>query len=252
MAKLNEMCLRILGVIKAHPEGVTEGEIREILKIAPAEQSNFGRRRRELHATYLIGTKRDGARTLYVYLGVKERPLDTEPVNRALQYEARRRARDRCHVCGRTTVKHGIVLVVDHKLPRDWGGETVSENLEAICEDCNAGKKNFFSSVDSEWMRQVMSHKSVHMRLGETLKAFNGQPVAAATLELVADQDDWKKRVRELRYLGWDIRAFNKKMPGGRVSSFYQLNKSLKWPADPTGTIRQYERERAQRNRSAK
>jgi len=33
------------------------------------------------------------------------------------------------------------VLVVDHKIPREWGGETVSENLEAICEDCNAGKK---------------------------------------------------------------------------------------------------------------
>jgi hypothetical protein len=149
-------------------------------------------------------------------------------------------------------VKHGIVLVVDHRLPRDWGGETVSENLEAICEDCNAGKKNFFSSVDSDWMRHVMSYKSVHIRLGETLKAFQGQPVSAATLELVADQDDWKKRVRELRYLGWDIHSFNRKMPGGRVSSFYRLNKSEPWPSDPTGAIRQYERERAQRNRRSR
>jgi hypothetical protein len=101
-------------------------------------------------------------------------------------------------------------------------------------------------------MGAVIAHKSVHMRLGETLKAFKGEPVPAATLEFVANQDDWKKRVRELRYLGWDIATFNRKLPSGRVSSFYRLNSSQPWVPDPTGTIRQYERERAQRNRSAK
>jgi hypothetical protein len=248
--KLNEMCLRILDVMKAHPEGITEGEIREILRIAPTDQSNFGRRRRELHALYLISKKRDGARTLYVYQGAREAPRDTAQINLRLRAEALRAARGRCRICGRSIEKHGIVLVVDHKVPREWGGETVSDNLEAVCEDCNAGKKDFFSSVDADWMRHVMSHKSVHMRLGETLKAFRGKPVAAATLDLVANQDDWKKRIRELRYLGWDIVAFNRKMPGGRVSSFYRLNKSQPWPPDPTGTIREYERDRAQRNKS--
>ncbi len=142
------------------------------------------------------------------------------------------------------------MLVVDHKIPREWGGETVSENLEAICEDCNAGKKNYFKSVDAELMRGVMGHKSVHVRLGETLKASKGEAVDAATLEFVANRDDWKKRIRELRYLGWDIKTFNRKLPGGRVSSFYRAAKSKPWPADPTGVIRQYERERAERNRS--
>ncbi len=101
-------------------------------------------------------------------------------------------------------------------------------------------------------MGAVMGLKSVHMRLGETLKAFRGQPVAAATLELVANQDAWPTRVRELRYLGWDIESFNRKLPGGRVSSFYRLKKSKPWPPDPTGTIRQYEKDRAQRNKSGK
>jgi hypothetical protein len=252
MAKLNEMCLRILNVMKAHPEGVTEGEIREILQIPPTDQSNFGRRRRELHAVYLIDKKRDGARTLYVYRGVRKNPRDTQQINLRLRAEALRVARGRCGICGRAIEKHGIVLVVDHKIPREWGGETVSENLEAICEDCNAGKKNLFKSVDADWMRQVMHHKSVHVRLGEALKALHPEPVPAATLEFVANQDDWKKRVRELRYLGWDIEAFNRKLAGLRVSSFYRLNKSKPWPPDPTGTIRQYERDRAQRNKSAK
>jgi len=39
-----------------------------------------------------------------------------------------------------------------------------------------------------------MGHKSVHVRLGETLKASKGEAVDAATLEFVANQDDWKKR----------------------------------------------------------
>jgi len=252
MAKLNEMCLRILEVMKAHPEGITEGEIRELLQIAPTDQANFGRRRRELHAVYLIDKRREGARILYVYRGLRESPRDTAQINLRLRAEALRVARGRCGICGRSIDKHGIVLVVDHKLPREWGGETVSENLEAICEDCNAGKKNLFKSVDADWMRQVMHHKSVHMRLGDTLKAFQPEAVPAATLEFVANQDDWRKRIRELRYLGWDIATFNRKTPSGRVSSFYRLIKSQPWPPDPTGTIRQYERDRAQRNKSGK
>jgi hypothetical protein len=124
----------------------------------------------------------------------------------------------------------------------------VPENLEALCEDCNSGKKAYFKSVDAEWMRDVMGCKSVHVRLGETLKAFKGAPVDAATLEFVANQDDWKKRLRELRYLGWEIGTFNRRISEARVSSFYRLVRSRPWPADPTGVIRQYERDRAKRN----
>jgi len=100
-----------------------------------------------------------------------------------------------------------------------------------------------------EWVRGVMEHESVHVRLGETLKAFKGEPVDAATLKFVANQADWKKRVRELRYLGWEIETFNRRISEARVSSFYRLVRSLPWPADPTGAIRQYERDRAERSR---
>ena len=248
MAKLNEMCLKILEVMKQYPDGITEGEIREILQIPPADQSNFGRRRRELHALYVIEKRRDGPRTLYVYKGERKRPKDTEAINLRLRAQAFHAARGRCGTCGRSIEKHGVVLVVDHKIPREWGGETVPENLEAICEDCNSGKKAYFKSVDAEWMRDVMGCKSVHVRLGETLKAFKGAPVDAATLEFVANQDDWKKRLRELRYLGWEIGTFNRRISEARVSSFYRLVRSRPWPADPTGVIRQYERDRAKRN----
>jgi len=250
MANLSEMSLRILEVMRKHPDGITEGEIREILQIPPVEQANFGRRRRELNYLHLIEKKQDGPRVLYVYKGPREKPRDTSQINIRLRAQVLHAARGRCGNCGRTIEKHGIVLVIDHKIPREWGGETVLDNLWAICEPCNAGKKNFFESVDADWMRSVMAHRSVHMRLGEALKAFKEEPVPAATLEFVANQDDWKKRIRELRYLGWEIKTFNRKIsPEGRISSFYRLVKSQPWSTDPTGDIRRYERERAGRNR---
>ena len=59
-----------------------------------------------------------------------------------------------------------------------------------------------------------------------------------------------RKRVRELRYLGWNIPApSRKKQAGGRVKSFYRVIESKPWPDDPTGFIRRHERERAERNK---
>ena len=44
--------------------------------------------------------------------------------------------------CGRSRVRHGVVLVLDHKTPWSAGGETTFENLHTLCEECNGGKSN--------------------------------------------------------------------------------------------------------------
>lgn len=157
----------------------------------------------------------------------------------------------RCSLCGRSPEKHEIALIAIHYISSELEAGNFSENLRAFHTERN-GMEGCLELPEPAWMGAVMAHASVHMRLGETLKVFEGQAVPAATLKFVANQDGWKTRIRELRYLGWDIKTFNRKMPGGRVSSFYRLNKSKPWPPDPTGTIRQYERERAQRNKLAK
>jgi len=100
-----------------------------------------------------------------------------------------------------------------------------------------------------EWINAVLRHKSVHVRLGETLKAFKGEPVDAVTLEFVANQDNWKKRIRDLRYLGWKVLASKKRMPNGRVRSFYRLVKAQPWPENASAVVQKYERDRAARNR---
>jgi 5-methylcytosine-specific restriction endonuclease McrA len=33
-------------------------------------------------------------------------------------------------------------LVIDHKVPWSLGGETVMENLQALCTQCNGGKSD--------------------------------------------------------------------------------------------------------------
>ena len=126
---LSEISLRILEVIRQHPDGISEGEIREILNIPAAEQTNFGRRRRELNYHYVIETKREGAKVLYVYKGPREELRDAAPISPWLRAQVLHAAKGRCGMCGRTIEKHGVVLVVDHKVPRESGGPTKAENL---------------------------------------------------------------------------------------------------------------------------
>lgn len=253
MAKpaLGQIHERILALLKEHPEGISEGEMRVALGIRPEEQIQFGRRRRDLHYYYRINKKRIGTKTVYIYVGPREEPLDAAPIDlktRALVLHA---AHGRCGMCGRTVEKHGITLVVDHKIPRQWGGKTEPDNLWAICEECNQGKKNLFASVDSAAMRSAIKHDSVHVRIGELLKGAGvGVSVPSHMIDIVANQDEWRKRLRELRYLGWEITASRAHLPGGRFQSAYRLDKFTEWPSDPSGWIRKYEQERARRNKT--
>jgi len=51
----------------------------------------------------------------------------------------------RCLACGRSPLKTpGVELHVDHITPWSGGGETVPENLETKCIECNLGKGNAF------------------------------------------------------------------------------------------------------------
>jgi hypothetical protein len=53
-------------------------------------------------------------------------------------------ARDgwRCCSCGRSAKVEGIILEVDHILPRSKGGTDDTENLQTLCRKCNIGKSN--------------------------------------------------------------------------------------------------------------
>lgn len=217
--------------------------MREIRDALPqlGSQEQLDRRRRELNRYFLIERPRGGVETRYRLVRPKARSPEAD-----MGISERDRAavlrHGRCAMCGRTPLDHGVVLQVDHRLPKDWGGTDELENLQPLCEECNRGKKNFYASYAAyaEQIKAAATHASVHMRIGELLKAFGGEPVRSDILELVASlpgdyQEDWQKRLRELRVLDWEIKP-SRRRENGRVRAYYQLVRSQPWPK---GNIRQ-------------
>jgi 5-methylcytosine-specific restriction endonuclease McrA len=249
MPNLGKESKQILALLKQFAEvGISQVQIENTLGL---NHSQSDRRRRNLRSRYIIECRyvKPPGEWRHFYKGERDISLDDAPISGRLRAEALMKARGRCPMCGRTTTEDGIKLVVDHKIPREWGGNTEHDNLWAICRECNAGKKNHFASFDPEVMKRFMNEKSVHVRIGELLKAFHGEFIPSDLIEFVANQDDWKKRTRELRYLGWNVPNRKKKI-GTRVRSFYAARTWKKWPPDPSGAIRRYEINRARRNRT--
>ncbi len=246
--KLDQMHQKILDVLIANQEnGITMVEIRHALG---AEQEHFERRLRELRESYKIVMKRQGKKYLYFYMGViPESEREDTQVSGKLRAEILEQAKGRCRMCGRTIELHGITLHVDHKIPRSWGGKTERENLWAICSTCNEGKKNYFSTFSEDLMKDVLKEKSVHTRIARLLRMKIGEPVDSDLIQFVANfesyQEDWQKRLRELRYLGLEIEQRSEQKEK-RKKSYYCLTKWVDLPANPTQVIRAYERQRAE------
>jgi len=235
-------------MLKAHPEGLTESELREKLNVPAHGLAQFGRRRRELYSWYEIAQAKRGRDFIYQYVGEREEPLDAQPINQKLRAFILWRDHSTCQMCGRTPADH-IKLHVDHKIPRHWGGTTDEDNLWALCDKCDGGKKANFAAHDPDLMRQLMTEKSVHKRIGDLLKIYEGKEVPSDLIEFVANRDDWPKRTRELRYLGWKIAVIKRKNERGRVKAWYRLDAWTSWPENATLFIQEYERERARRNK---
>jgi hypothetical protein len=99
---------------------------------------------------------------------------------------------------------------------------------------------------------QAVNYDEPHRRIGELLKAFKGAPVRGDLLERVASakqyQEDWQKRLRELRTLGWVVTP-KKRKEQGRVVTYYKLEHAEPWPDGMIASeIRRLERERRLKN----
>jgi hypothetical protein len=95
-------------------------------------------------------------------------------------------------------------------MPQSWGGDNEPENLQPLFEDCNAGKRDYFRSFEAhaEQIRAAIGYDEPQKRIGELLRAFGGGWVRSDLLGIVASaknfQEDWQRRMRDLRFLGWD------------------------------------------------
>lgn len=213
-------------------------DIRQILGVETGQQEHLNRRLRELYRVFEVERTRNGTETLYRLRSKLDISLNTEGIsNRVRSWVLRDK---RCAQCGRTPSEDGVKLHVDHKIPQTWGGTNDPENLQALCSDCNEGKKNLYATYDkyADKIMAAANYDEPHKRIGELLKAFNGAPVPSDLVEVVAKakqyQDDWQKRMRELRELGWEY-SFSKKREGDRVRTYFVLEHYEPWPE---GSIR--------------
>jgi 5-methylcytosine-specific restriction endonuclease McrA len=207
---------------------LTHHEIAE--RVGRIDQSQIQRRRRDLNPYFVIQRTVDGRDEL---VGMKAQlPAADRRISRALRAEVLQHGR--CEMCGRHT-SEGIRLQVDHKIPGSWGGTDEIENLQALCEDCNEGKKDRFAHYENRAseIASVIHYEEPHRRIGELLKAFDGEWVPTDLIRFVASaqqfQEDYQKRLRELRVLGWIIDN-ERRLEGGRHVSYYRVTHWEPWP----------------------
>lgn len=66
---------------------------------------------------------------------------DRVKVMPGLRWQVFQRDNWRCVACGRLS-HDGVLLQVDHVLPRSKGGKDMLDNLQTLCSECNVGKGN--------------------------------------------------------------------------------------------------------------
>ena len=184
----------ILELLRKNPEGLSIYEIRELLPPEIDIQQHLDKRVRELRYYYDVPLERKGRKSLYVLKGKRKKPItDSGQVSSQLRAELLHRAHQRCQMCGKTVAEDGVKLQIDHKIPRNWGGKSESDNLWAICQLCNGGKRDFFGTFDDKIMKKILGYESVYERILETLRLNPGKPTPSWLLKFVANADDWQE-----------------------------------------------------------
>lgn len=230
-------------------------------------QSQTERRRRELtefgldvEKVQLDGDQAPGYK-LVGFLPDAEGRRARKPISKRVRAEVLQRYHARCALCGRNTTEDGVKLAIDHKVPLDWGdwGDTDPddiENLQPLCEDCNGGKKALFATYDDygDAIQKALQHDDPWTRIGELLKALQGQEVPDFLVHFVAkeeNQGDYKKRARELRFiLDWDLHPKKRKV-GNRWETSYVLTSWQPWPPEGArAAVLAYEKARVARNKA--
>jgi 5-methylcytosine-specific restriction endonuclease McrA len=235
---------RVLELLIKNPKGLSITQIRKMLGIGVEEQQHLDRRIRDLDEEYEIERIRDEGAILYVYRGARSTPRKRSPIHPKVRAEVLLNAHGTCAMCGKTIEKDGITLQIDHIIPVEWGGTSDIGNLQALCAEDNAAKKAYFAGFDQQLMKKVCAYPKIHQRIGQLLILLKPGYVESSLLGAVAGQEDWHKRLRELRTLGWQIEFQKKKHPNGRVTTAYRVQQWTELSDDPAADIRRLEKQR--------
>jgi hypothetical protein len=228
----------------------TEGEIGLFLQAGASADTSADRALRYLRDYFdiaTVGAQGEERFKLRGWAGI-------QPISGVLPVSSRLRAEilapARCAQCGRTPIRHGVVLSVDLRVPPDWGGTNDPENLQPLCEECGDGKRQYLQTyaAHAEQIRHAASFDEPQRRIGELLRALAGEWVPTDLIGIVASakeyQEDYQRRIRDLRYLGWEYEKTRRHNEGARVKVYYRLIRSAPWPENIRAAITSEENRR--------
>ena len=199
---LGHIAEKALELLRQHAEGLTMAEMRDMLNAGAETQEHFNRRVRDIRKFYTLDAIKRGGTTVYVLGAERAAPVaDGGQVLEKLRAAVIHMAHGKCQMCGQTIKDDGIKLQADHKIPQSWGGPTELENLWAICEACNRGKRNFFATFDGEEMKQVVNIESVHERIAQLLRLHMSDQSGRAST--VGAKSYWSGHQRKTEFERW-------------------------------------------------
>lgn len=138
---------------------------------------------------------------LYILKRIGEYSTESprQGLSQKLKYEIQNRDGHRCQSCGKG-VEDKVKLHVDHKIPLDWGGSNLPENLWILCSTCNEGKKNFFKDdFDPEIMKLVTAQSSGYQKLKVLFENSPGIKFTPSILQGISGIRDWTRTIRDIR-----------------------------------------------------
>jgi hypothetical protein len=233
----------------------TTAEIGFFLDAAASAGVSGDRALRSLRTHFDIATViRDGSERHELRGWAAHRPSADRP---ALSLRRRAQALEPgvCALCGRTPLRHSVVLEPDLKVPPEWGGTTDPENLWPLCEECLEGRRQYLEAYASysEQIRHAASFDEPQRRIGELLTALREEWVPSELIGVVASakefQGDYERRLRDLRMLGWDYKVRREHNQGARIRVYYKLIRSASWPESIRAAITAEEKRRSARRR---
>jgi len=98
-----------------------------------------------------------------------------------------------CRYCGKST-DDGVILEVDHVVPRSKGGTDEIENLVTACFDCNRGKSNV--EIGSTAPEKDIDRRRRLQELRETERA--AEELAALVMARKAKAQAWVNTICEI------------------------------------------------------
>jgi hypothetical protein len=128
--------------------------------------------------------------------------------------------------------------------------------LWALCEECDVGWRQHLQTYApyAEKISRAANYPEPQRRIGELLKAFDGDWVPSDLIGIVASakeyQEDFQRRIRDLRFLGWEYKQEKRYNEGARVKVYYRLVRCAPWPDNIRNAIAAEERRRRELKRS--